>query len=70
MKMQVGKITFNDTDEIKLAINGAKHYYFILDLDNQLRSWIKHGNQFQTIDEALERVRKMIHEEVDLEMVR
>jgi len=68
--MQIGKITFNDEHEIKLAIHGAKHYFFILELDRELRDWLKYENhKFKTPEEVMEAIRKMIHEEVNMELV-
>lgn len=32
----------------------------ISDLDRQLRSWIKHGHQFSTPDDALQEVRNLL----------
>ena len=67
MKLTVGKITFQN-DEVKLALNGAKYYFFIWDLDQQLRDWLKYdSHKFKTPEEAIQAIRDMIHEEVDLD---
>ena len=67
MKLTVGKITFRN-DEVRLALNGVKYYDFIHDLDQRLRDWLKYdSHKFKTPEEAMQAIRDMIHEEVDLD---
>jgi len=44
------------------AINGSEFKNCIQNLDQQLRNWIKHGNAFQTADEALQATRDYLYQ--------
>jgi len=50
----------------KWAVASADMASEIMDLDNNLRSWIKHGHQFKDADEALRTVREFLADAVDL----
>lgn len=44
---------------------GAWKYRVVHALDEQLRSWIKHGHPFQTADAALKNVRQRLHDLIE-----
>lgn len=63
-----------DDDVHKLADNASGLYNSLWDLDQQLRSWIRHGHTFESADDALETVRGALRSfmednDVSLEMV-
>ena len=63
-------LTFNlpdDNSDFLLAQRGKDYYSYLWDLDQDLRSWLKHGHQFKSIDEALERIREELHEQVNFD---
>ena len=63
-------LTFNlpeDNDEFTLAQRGREYYSYLWDLDQDLRSWLKHGHQFKSVDEALERIREELHAQVNFD---
>lgn len=51
--------------EHKAALQGADLRLIICSLDETLRGYLKHGHQFKTANEALEGIRKHIHEELE-----
>lgn len=51
-----------EQDEFELAINGNKWYGCMWDLDQELRNWLKHGHDFKSVDEALEKIRSDIYD--------
>jgi hypothetical protein len=48
--------------EAKLAQTGPGLFGVVWDLDQQLRSWLKHGHQFKTATEALENARMRLND--------
>ena len=63
--MPVGILKFNlpeEQTEHQRALDGGKWWGVVLDLDEQLRSWGKHGHQFKTADEAIENARTRLHD--------
>ena len=50
-----------EREEHEVAVHGMEWKIVCEDMDNQLRSWLKHGNEFTSIDEALETVRTQLH---------
>jgi transposase len=44
------------------AVNGATFRYCLQEVDEELRVWIKHGHKFSSADDALENVRKVLHD--------
>ena len=61
--------TFKDENEARLAMNGAKHYFFILNMDRTLRDILKYGHKFKSVEELAENLRSSIHKEIDMELV-
>ena len=49
-----------DREEHEAAVHGMEWKIVCEDMDNQLRSWLKHGNEFTSIDEALETTRAQL----------
>lgn len=63
-----------DRNELWLAIEGCGWMSVVLDMDNWLRSQIKHGHTFQTAGDALDEARGMLayfqqSNQVDLDRV-
>jgi hypothetical protein len=57
----------DDNEEHVYAVNATKTMIALHDIDNQLRTWLKHGGyKFTTIDDALQAVRDMLHEDIEL----
>jgi hypothetical protein len=54
-----------ENSEFLMAQRGGDYFSYLWDLDQQLRSWLKHGNEFKTVNEALEAIREELHNEVD-----
>lgn len=50
-----------DQNYFEDAANGYKYKHILAELDQQLRSFIKYGNQFKTVGEALEHIRLELH---------
>ena len=46
-----------DTKEHLLAIHGADFNSVCWDLDQDIRNWVKHGNKFDSVEDALRAVR-------------
>jgi len=56
-------IKFNlpeEEDDMKLALRGSQYYSFIFELDNDLRTWLKHGHEFQDIEHLMRVLRDRI----------
>lgn len=49
-----------EQSDFKLAQLGSDLHVFVKDLDNELRSYLKHGHQFKTPDEVMEHIRNLI----------
>ena len=49
-----------ETTEHLLAIHGADFSYVCQDLDEQIRSWLKYGHEFMTIEETLKAIRNKL----------
>jgi hypothetical protein len=45
-----------------VAVHAMDFALAALDLDEQLRRWMKYGNEFTSADEALEAARQKLHE--------
>lgn len=50
-----------DKDDHTLAIHGSDFYLAIWDLDQWLRSKLKYGHDYKTVDDALEEAREQLH---------
>ena len=51
--------------EFLIASRASGWAYTLLSVDDQLRRWLKYGNEFKSADEALEAVRELIRDELD-----
>ncbi len=58
-----------EKSEYNLATHGYNYWQCLWDLDQQLRTFIKHDHKFKSIDEALHWVRSEINENVDLDEI-
>lgn len=47
------------------AVNGSEYRRALRMLDEKMRSWIKHGHHFKTVEECLEYQREMIREDLE-----
>ena len=54
-----------DSTEHLLAIHGADYSIVCWELDEIIRSWLKHGHKFMTIKEALESVRNELRQSLE-----
>lgn len=54
----------DDEVEFNWANNGYKYYSVLCELDNELRSKLKYGNEFTSADDALEYIRNLLHQEL------
>lgn len=50
-----------EKEEFIKAQNGVITHSIICDLDTMLRSYLKHGHNFKTPDEAIDYVRNYLH---------
>lgn len=55
-----------DRDDFILAQRGADYFSFLWDLDQDLRSWQKHGHKFKTPDEVIDKIRERLHNEAEI----
>ena len=46
-----------EQDDFRLAIDGGKWYSVAWEIDQQLRTWLRHGHEFPDGDAALEAAR-------------
>ena len=53
-----------DREFFEATYHGVDWKAIVEEVDSRVRSWIKHGNNFGTVDEALEAVRSIIFEEM------
>jgi len=47
------------------ACQGVNIKNVVCDLDNEMRNWLKHGHSFKSADEALEKVRQMLYDDLN-----
>lgn len=50
--------------EYKVANSAIDCYHLLKDLDEKLRSWMKHGHDFKDADDALSDIRDFIRDEM------
>jgi len=50
--------------EHKAALQGSSLRVVISTIDHTLRGYLKHGHQFKSADEAIENIRKQLHNEL------
>lgn len=55
------KFKLDSLSEARVLLSAFEFHSFLSDLDNQLRSWLKHGHNFLSADEALSSVRQMLN---------
>ena len=63
--MPQGILKYNlskETKEHLVAIHAMDWAMCLWDIDQDMRSWLKHGHTFQNADEAIERLREMLYE--------
>lgn len=53
--------------QMRAALNGSKYYSFLWDLDQQLRSWSKHGHSFKYAEDVIEEIRGALLEEINFD---
>ena len=53
-----------DQSDFELASHAGQWHDVVWDLDQFLRSKTKHGNEYKTADEALEAIRKELHDKL------
>ena len=59
------KIEFNlpeEKQDLKLAQRGNHYFSIIFHTLQEIRSYLKYGHKFKTIDEALEKIREILSE--------
>jgi hypothetical protein len=47
------------------ACQGVNIKNVVRDIDNEMRNWLKHGHSFKSADEALEKVRQMLYDDLN-----
>ena len=52
----------DDAYDYKVALQGGEWKSVVQDIDQELRNWIKYGNEFKMPAEALEAVRGLLRE--------
>ena len=60
--MLVFKLPENQEEHLLVA-NGARYHSALWRIDQQCRSWLKHGHSFRSAEEALEAVRGLFADE-------
>ena len=58
-------IKFNlpqEEQDLKLAQRGRDYYCIIFDVLQEIRSYLKYGHEFKTVEEALEKIRESLCE--------
>ena len=58
-----------DQKQFEMANQSADMYAVICHLEERLRSYRKHGNPFENVSEALESIRALLHEEINLRRI-
>ena len=51
-----------EDDEMQTAINAGRYRSLVMEVDQQLRSWLKHDNNFDTPEDALQASRMCLSE--------
>ena len=59
------KFNEDERDQAVLAMHGADFYSVLFNFDQQLRSWWKHGNDFENVEDCLEKSREYLRELMD-----
>lgn len=59
-----------EESDFNRSVQGKYLHFALLDFDNQLRSWIKHGHQFSTADEALLEARDFFYKCLENENIK
>jgi len=54
-----------EESDFKCAVNGRNYQLALYEVDQKLRGWLKHGHEFKTVDDALEKVRDELHQELN-----
>jgi len=54
-----------EREELENAIHGGDWKSVVGDFDQKLRGYLKYGHTFKDVDEALEKVREELHDEVN-----
>jgi len=49
-----------ESEYFKVATHAADFYMALYELDQQLRTWCKHGHKFENADDALDGIREML----------
>lgn len=52
-----------EEDSLKLALRGREYYSFIIDLREEIRSWLRYECPYETVEEVLEYLYRKINEE-------
>jgi len=55
----------DERDEHKLALNGVSFYQVLSEIDNQLRTWEKHGNPFKDTGDAVRQIRTLLRDAME-----
>jgi len=55
------KIETDDKTEHLHSVHGLDWALVVWEIDQQLRSKLKYGHEFKTVDEALEKIRTYLH---------
>jgi hypothetical protein len=58
-----------DQREFEIANQSKDMLCIIGNLEDALRSYLKYGHQFKTPEEALEAIRTLLHEEINIRRV-
>lgn len=66
-EFSIGKIKFSlntekqeDMEDLKIFVNARDVHFSLDDLNETLRSYLKHGHKFKSADEAIESVREEV----------
>jgi len=54
-----------DRDEHRLALHGADFYCVLFGFDSYLRACQRYGHGFKDVDDAVEKIREKLHEEME-----
>lgn len=66
MKAHVEFALPEDDFEFRASLQAKEWIFTAHDLDEQLRSWLKHGHKFSDADEALEAARQMLYDTMEM----
>lgn len=53
-----------EESNFKEAINGTTYLCALMELDGQLRSYLKYGHKFKSANEAIEEIRTIIRQDM------